>query len=136
MYYHWKKQAAAGGPCSDMSGFTRLVASEGAKPDGLEAEMPSVFVKQMTPEELARPRQPVESALCPVRGQRPTRPPGGSKSPGRSYATQSAAWAAWKLAVTSVARPPAAPKTAMSFHLQPAGTATSACSIGRTRYSR
>ena len=91
MYYHWKKQAAAGGPCSDMSGFTRLVASEGAKPDGLEAEMPSVFVKQMTPEELARPRQPVESALCPVRGQRPTRPPGGSKGPGRSDATQSAA---------------------------------------------
>ena len=32
----------------------RLVASEGGKPDGLEAEMPSVFVKQMTPEELAK----------------------------------------------------------------------------------
>ena len=54
MYYHWKKQAAAGGPCTDMTGFTRLVASEDGKPDGLEAEMPSVFVKQMTPEELAK----------------------------------------------------------------------------------
>ena len=54
MYFHWKKQAAAGGPCTDMTGFTRLVASEGGKPDGLEAEMPSVFVKQMTPEELAK----------------------------------------------------------------------------------
>ena len=53
MYHHWKKQAAAGAPCSDMSGFTRLVASEGGKSDGLESEMPSVFVKQMTPQELA-----------------------------------------------------------------------------------
>jgi len=54
MYYHWKKQAAAGGPCSDMSGFTRLVASEGGTPDGLESEMRSIFVKQLTPEELAK----------------------------------------------------------------------------------
>ena len=54
MYFHWKKQAAAGGPCTDMTGFTRLVASEGGKPDGLEAEMPSFFVRQYTTAEIAR----------------------------------------------------------------------------------
>ena len=47
MYFHWKKQAAAAGPCGDMGGFTRLVASEGGKPDGLEGEIPSVFVPQL-----------------------------------------------------------------------------------------
>ena len=30
-----------------MGGFTRLVASEGGKPDGLEGEIPSVFVPQL-----------------------------------------------------------------------------------------
>ena len=54
MYYHWKKQAAVGGACSEMSGFTRLVASEGGEPDGLESEMPSVFVAQLTTEMLAK----------------------------------------------------------------------------------
>jgi len=53
MYHHWKKQAAAAGPCGEMSGFTRLVASDGGLPDDLEKEMPSVFVKAMTTEELA-----------------------------------------------------------------------------------
>jgi len=47
MYFHWKKQTAAAGPCGDMGGFTRLVASEGGKPDGLEGEIPSVFVPQL-----------------------------------------------------------------------------------------
>ena len=37
-----------------MGGFTRLVASEGGKPDGLEAEMPSFFVRQYTTAEIAR----------------------------------------------------------------------------------
>eukprot|EP00966_Prymnesium_polylepis_P052482 1215465-Prymnesium_polylepis.1 len=53
MYFHWKKQAALDGPCTDMTGFTRMVASEDGKPDGLEDEMPSVFVKQLTTEELS-----------------------------------------------------------------------------------
>lgn len=53
MYYHWTKQARLDGPCSDMTGFTRLVASEDGKPDGLETEMPSVFVRQLTTDELA-----------------------------------------------------------------------------------
>jgi hypothetical protein len=50
MYYHWKKQAAAAGPCGEMGGFTRLCATEGAKPDGLEAEIPSVFTRQLAEE--------------------------------------------------------------------------------------
>ncbi len=54
MYFHWKKQAAADGPCTDMTGFTRLVASEDGKSDGLEGEMPSAFVRQYTTREIAR----------------------------------------------------------------------------------
>jgi hypothetical protein len=53
MYYHWKKQAAIDGPCTDMTGFTRLVSSEDAKPDELEGEIPSVFVRSLTTAELA-----------------------------------------------------------------------------------
>lgn len=53
MYFHWVKQAKLDGECTDMTGFTRLVASEDGKPDGLEVEMPSVFVKQLTAAELA-----------------------------------------------------------------------------------
>lgn len=54
MYFHWKKQARADGECTDMTGFTRLVASENGKPDGLEDEMPSVFVKQLSQMELSK----------------------------------------------------------------------------------
>jgi len=54
MYYHFVKQRKLAGPCGDMGGFTRLVASEGGKPDGLEAEMPSFFVRQYTTAEIAR----------------------------------------------------------------------------------
>lgn len=54
MYYHWKKQAAAGGPCTDMTGFTRLCASKGGLPDGVEKYIPSVFVPQLTTEVLAK----------------------------------------------------------------------------------
>ena len=48
------KQRKLDGPCTPMGGFTRLVASEGGAPDGLEVEMPSVFVKQYTTAEIAR----------------------------------------------------------------------------------
>ena len=52
----------------------------------------------------------VTSALRPVRGHRPMRPPGGSKGLDRSHATRSAASAAWKLAAAfsaaRLSRPP------------------------------
>jgi hypothetical protein len=54
MHYHWKKQRALDGPCTDMTGFTRLVASERGQADGLEDEMPSVFVRQYTTAEIAK----------------------------------------------------------------------------------
>ena len=54
MYYHWKKQSVASGPCGDATGFTRLVASENGAADGLEGEIPSVFMVQMTTAELAK----------------------------------------------------------------------------------
>ena len=54
MYYHFAKQRARDGPCTPMGGFTRLVASERGEADGLEREMPSVFVLQYTVEEIAR----------------------------------------------------------------------------------
>ena len=54
MYYHWRKQRDADGPCTEMTGFTRLCASKGGEPDGLEAHIPSVFVPQLTTEVLAK----------------------------------------------------------------------------------
>ena len=53
MYYHWKKQKARQGACGAMGGFTRLVASEKGEADGLEDEMPSYFVPQLSTEVLA-----------------------------------------------------------------------------------
>ena len=49
MYVHWKKQKAAQGRCGDMGGFTRLCATKGGKPDGLEIEIPSLFTPQVRP---------------------------------------------------------------------------------------
>ena len=48
MYYHWKKQRDldSAGECTEMTGFTRLVAHRDATPDGLEKEIPSFFVKE------------------------------------------------------------------------------------------
>ena len=48
MYYHWKKQRALdpAGACTEMTGLTRLVAHGQATKDGLEAEMPTFFVKE------------------------------------------------------------------------------------------
>lgn len=56
MYRHWLKQRALdpAGACTEMTGFTRLVASEGARPDGVEDEVPSVFVKEYSNAELSR----------------------------------------------------------------------------------
>jgi hypothetical protein len=54
MYYHWRKQKAAAGACGEMGGFTRLCATEGGAPDGLQAEMPSIYVAQMSAAEIAR----------------------------------------------------------------------------------
>lgn len=50
MYYHWEKQKAIAGECTDMAGFTRLTATAGGKPDGLEREIPSVFVEELSEE--------------------------------------------------------------------------------------
>ena len=47
MYFHWRKQKAAAGPCTEMGGFTRLVASKDGEPDGLENEIPSAFVPEV-----------------------------------------------------------------------------------------
>ena len=54
MYFHFVKQRKADGPCTDMTGFTRLVASENGEPDGLEGEVPSAFVRQYTTAEIAQ----------------------------------------------------------------------------------
>ena len=54
MYFHYKKQQRLDGPCTEMGGFTRRVASEDGKPDGLEGEMPSVFVREYTREQIAK----------------------------------------------------------------------------------
>lgn len=54
MYYHWQKQRDADGPCTEMTGFTRLCASPDGEPDGLEAYIPSIFVKQLTTEVLKK----------------------------------------------------------------------------------
>ena len=54
MYFHWKKQAAAGGACTEMTGFTRICASKDGLPDGVEKYIPSVFLPQLTTEVLAK----------------------------------------------------------------------------------
>ena len=48
MYFHWKKQRDLdpAGKCTEMTGLTRLVATPGGRPDGLEDEVPSIFVKE------------------------------------------------------------------------------------------
>ena len=53
MYYHWKKQAAAGGSCTDMAAFTRLCATPNGQPDGLQDEIPTLFTVELTPQVLA-----------------------------------------------------------------------------------
>ena len=45
-YYHYRKLKAAH-VCSDIGGFTRLLNTPGARPDGLMREMPTVLVKQL-----------------------------------------------------------------------------------------
>ena len=56
MYFQFKKIRAAdpAGPCTEMTGFTRLVARGNADPDGLENEIPSYFVKEYTQRDYAR----------------------------------------------------------------------------------
>ena len=46
MYYHFKKLQAAN-PCTEMTGFTRMLNSVGAKPDGLMDEIPTVLVNAL-----------------------------------------------------------------------------------------
>ena len=65
-YYHWKKQARIAGPCTDMVGFHRLCATEGGKPDGLEAEIPTMFTVQLS-------REVIESHLASACSTGPTR---------------------------------------------------------------
>ena len=54
MYFHWQKQRAADGPCSDMAAFTRLCPSKDGESDGVEKYIPTIFVAQLTPEVLAK----------------------------------------------------------------------------------
>ena len=56
MYWHWKKQRDAdpAGACTELTGFTRLVAHGDGTPDGLEKEIPSHFVKEYSGRDLAR----------------------------------------------------------------------------------
>mmetsp|Transcript_28537 Transcript_28537/g.66848 ORF Transcript_28537/g.66848 Transcript_28537/m.66848 type:complete len:586 (-) Transcript_28537:326-2083(-) len=56
MYWHWKKQKAADpkGSCTELTGFTRLVANAKGESDGLEEEIPSFFVKEYSGSELVR----------------------------------------------------------------------------------
>ena len=48
MFQHWKKMRDTdpAGACTELTGFTRLVASPQGRPDGLEQDVPSVFVKE------------------------------------------------------------------------------------------
>ena len=54
MYHHWKKQRARDGPCTEMSGFTRLCPSPNGEPDGVEKHIPTIFVAQLSKEVLAQ----------------------------------------------------------------------------------
>ena len=56
MYFHWKKQRDndPAGACTELTGFTRLVASMNGNPDGIQDEVPSVFVKEYGGRELSQ----------------------------------------------------------------------------------
>jgi hypothetical protein len=54
MYFHWRKQRAVDGDCTEMTGFTRLCASEGGLPDPAAPFIPSVFVPSLSPAVLAK----------------------------------------------------------------------------------
>lgn len=45
MYHHWQKQKAKDGPCTEMSGFTRLCPSPNGEPDGVEKFIPTVRLR-------------------------------------------------------------------------------------------
>ena len=45
-HYHYRKLKFEQ-PCSDLGGFTRLLATPGAKPDALVAEIPTVVVRAL-----------------------------------------------------------------------------------------
>ena len=45
-YYHFRKAQAAN-PCTEMTGFTRLLASSNGASDALSAMMPTVAVSQL-----------------------------------------------------------------------------------------
>jgi len=49
-YFHFKKQQARGGPCTDMVAIHRLCATPGGKPDGLESDIPTIFTVQLSDE--------------------------------------------------------------------------------------
>ena len=48
--------------CGDMGGFTRLCATKGGQPDGLEGEIPSIFVPQL-PDEVTSLHLPYTSPV-------------------------------------------------------------------------
>ena len=56
MYYHWKKQRDndPAGRCTELTGLHRLVATPGGRPDGLEDEIPSIFVSEYSGRQLMR----------------------------------------------------------------------------------
>ena len=47
MYYHFKKLQKAN-PCTEMTGFTRILSSDSGKHDALSSEIPTVAVKQLS----------------------------------------------------------------------------------------
>jgi hypothetical protein len=55
-YFHWKKQRDAdpAGACTEMTGFHRLVANSDGRPDGIEGEVPTFFVKEYSGRDLSR----------------------------------------------------------------------------------
>jgi hypothetical protein len=57
MYFQWKKQRRndpVGTRCTEMTGFTRLVAHGNGEPDGLEGEIPSYFVNEYSSQDYQR----------------------------------------------------------------------------------
>ena len=48
------KQREIDGPCTEMSNFTRLCPSPRGEPDGVEKFIPTIFVKQLTTDVLAK----------------------------------------------------------------------------------
>ena len=119
MYYHWKKQRALdpAGACTELTGFTRLVAFQDGNPDG------------------ARPRlhTPRRSSLCILFSPRPPYRASPQASRTRSLPTSSRSTLRATMPASTATESSTGPTRSCSFSIATTGRAR--CARGRAIFS-